>query len=282
MGHEKYSEYFEIANEWISSYFNNKSDYDLLVTSDYVILTVAETLYNDNKDYEDILAFIDNMIRSSSIKIINIDQEAFTEACRKIKIYHEILQLQFSLTDATTLYNLHSSHIKAILTFNPILHRLEYLLGFDFDPDMNTSDERLYYDAKPDIFNENEIKKNFTILSNEVRPKDAISLFDLELSGWKIVKLKAQNGRIIELKLDYIYENDITYNKRNLPVSIQRLKELNSLDISNNDISNLNKDIVNAISNIKSLKVLDISQNGFLDIPSELLELQKNKCKIKI
>ena len=102
------------------------------------------------------------------------------------------------------------------------------------------------------------------------------------MSGWKVVKLKAQNGRIIELKLDYIYENDITYNKRNLPVSIQRLKELNSLDISNNDISNLNKDIVNAISNIKSLKVLDISQNGFVDIPSELLELQKNKCKIII
>lgn len=282
LGYDEYSNFFDITKEWITSFFDNTSEFDLLVTSDYVIISVAEILYSNKVEYENILKFIQNMIKSSSIEIININQEGFTEACRKIQIYHEILQLKLSLTDATTLYILHSSRIKAILTFNPLLHRLEYLLThFDFDPDMATSSTRLIYDAKPDIFNENEIKKSFMIMGNEVKPKEAIPLFDLELSGWKIESLKTINAKVVDLKLDYIYEKDITYN-RSFPDSVCNLISLQGLEISNNEILNSNDDVLDKISKLTWLKKLDISQNGFKEIPSTLQKLKKKNCEILI
>lgn len=287
LGHSDYLQFHEIINAWFTDYFqgNYSLKYDILITSDYVVLSVLETLFKRNQK-EVMIQFIKNLIRSSSIKILNVNQDGFVHAWRNLETYYSIFRFNFSFTDITTLFLLKSSKIKAILTCNPSFHRLEYLIRLDFNPDKNESDNTLFYDAIPDTIFSSEKESPFEIYNHKVRPEDAICLFEIEVTQWSIKSIKVDNDfYVTDIKLDYEFDNRIEERKgesRPIPESILKLDRLTTLDLTNIKLSEKDTAIIDLISKLPNLTVLDIRNNNLTKLPEKLEILKKGKSQILI
>lgn len=287
LGHNDYAKFYDTIDNWLSSFFKGMFSltYDSLVTSDYVVLSVIEKLF-ENKQNENIILFVKNLIRSSSIKIINVPEEGFTHACRNIETYYSIFKFHFSFTDISTLYLLKSTRIKALLTCNSLFHRLEYLIRLDFNPEMDTNENRLYYDAIPDTLFSSEKEEPFQIYNEKVKPEDAIALFEIELSQWSILKVEVDDEFFVTtLKLGYEFENnpeDRKHELRSIPGCIFKLNKLTSLDLSKINLTLDENSLFNLLNNMSNLLYLDLSINNLNEIPSSLENLQKRNCRIII
>ena len=287
IGHPEYSEYHEIINNWLQSFFKGEfsTKYDILVTSDYVVLSVIEKLF-ENKLNDNIILFVKNLIRSSSIKILNVHEDGFTHACRNIETYYSIFKFNFSFTDIATLFLLKSSKIKALLTVNPSFHRLEYLIRLDFNPDKDQDSTSLFYDAIPDTVFNSEKESPFLIYDNQVRPEDAIYLFDIELSQWAIKKISVdQENYVTGIQLDYEFESkhdDKRAEMKPIPDSIFKLERLVNLDLSDIKFIKTDKLIFQQLSLFNKLKSIKFSKNNLKKIPETLDKLQSKDVEIII
>ena len=287
LGHSKYSEFHEIINNWFTSYLKGDlaSKYDILITSDYVVLSVLETLFERNQK-DVMIQFIKNLIRSSSIKILNVNQDGFIHAWRNLETYYSIFKFNFSFIDIATLFLLKSSKIKAILTCNPSFHRLEYLIRLDFNPDKNESDNTLFYDAIPDTIFSSVKESPFEIYNRKVRPEDAIALFEIEVTQWTIKSIEVdQDFYVTKIKLDYEFDTRIEERKgesRSIPDSILKLERLISLDLSNIKISEKDKAIFDIIPQLAHLTYLDLRNNNLKVMPINLEQKLEGKCQVAI
>lgn len=290
LGFEEYKDYHDIANKWFTKFFQGdfNKKYDLLITTDYVVNYVANKLYETSTTYDNIISFIQNLIRSSSIKIINVHEDGFSHACRNINTYYSIFKFNFSFTDITTLYVLKSTIIKAILTFNPLFHRLDYLIHQDFNPEMDLKDgkeAKLFYDAIPnDLFLE-EKEKPFFIYNKSVNPLDAIILFEIELTlDWAIESIEVDKDYFVsKIKFKYEYDgNPSSKHLKNLPIRLKKLKMLRRIDLSNNSINDNDLELFEDLISVIHLQELDLSNNNLTKIPEVLKILQNQSCKIII
>ncbi len=286
LGHPEYANFHEIINNWFISYFNGKlsKKFDILVTSDYVVLSVIEKLF-ENKLNDSIVQFVKNLIRSSSIKILNVHEDGFTNACRNIETYYSIFKFNFSFTDIATIFLLKSNKIKYLLTCNPSFHRLEYLIRLDFNPEKDDTINELFYDAIPDTLFKSEKESPFYIYMNNVRPEDAICLFEVELTQWTIKEIQVDNNFFVtHIKLDYEFESKNEEKKidsRIIPESIIKLIKLTSIDLTNVKLSEHDTEVFNVLRSIQSLKKIDIRNNNLKAMPPLLAPLESD-CEILI
>ena len=275
IGHPEYLKYHEIINNWFQAFFKGEFSrkYDLLVTSDYVVLSVIEKLF-ENKLNDNIILFVKNLIRSSSIRILNVHEDGFTHACRNIETYYSIFNFNFSFTDISTLFLLRSTKITALLTLNPLFHRLEYLIRLDFNPEKDQNNNSLFYDAIPDTVFKSEKESPFNIYNNKIRPEDAICLYEIELTQWSIKKVEVDdNYCVTSLKLGYEFENKVDDRKiesRSIPESIFKLEKLKNLDLSNIRLSETELSVFKTISSLTNLDTIDLTGNNLKSLPSEL------------
>lgn len=287
IGHPEYIKYHEIINDWFQAFFKGEfaRKYDLLVTSDYVVLSVMEKLF-ENKLNDNIVLFVKNLIRSSSIRILNVHEDGFTHACRNIETYYSIFKFNFSFTDISTLFLLRSTKINALLTINPLFHRLEYLIRLDFNPEKDQNNNTLFYDAIPDSIFKSEKESPFTIYDSEIRPEDAICLFEIELTQWSVKHVEVDNNFCVtHLQLGYEFENKIDDKKtesRNIPESIFKLEKLKYLDLSNVKISETELAIFKTITSLTNLDTINLTGNNLKSLPSSLKEIGKTNLNILI
>ena len=287
LGHPEYSRYHEVINNWFISYFKGEfsNKFDILVTSDYVVLSVIEKLF-ENKLNENIILFVKNLIRSSSIKILNVHEDGFTHACRNIETYYSIFKFNFSFADIATIFILKMNKIKYLLTCNPSFHRLEYLIRLDFNPEKDDTSNELFYDAIPDTIFKSEKESPFNIYNNKVRPEDAICLYEIELTQWTIKVIEVNdNFYVTKLQLGYEFESkgdERKIDSRFIPESILKLEGLVSLELSNVKLSEKEISIFRTIQSLKNLKEIDLRNNDLGNVPSSLSILQESGCKILI
>lgn len=287
LGHPEYANFHEEINNWFISYFKGDffKKFDILVTSDYVVLSVIEKLF-ENKLNEIIVQFVKNLIRSSSIKILNVHEDGFTNACRNIETYYQIFKFNFSFADIATIFLLRSNKIKYLLTCNPSFHRLEYLIRLDFDPEKDDTGNELFYDAIPDTLFKSEKESPFSIYNSNVRPEDALCLFEIELTQWTIKKIEVDSDNFVtSMKLDYEFESkndEKRTDSRDIPESIMKLEKLTSIDLSNIKFSEHDTLILKILQSLKSLKKIDLRNNNLRTIPLSLSNLLNGNCEILI
>ena len=250
-----------------------------------MVLSVIEKLF-ENKLNNSIIQFVKNLIRSSSIKILNVHEDGFTNACRNIETYYSIFKFDFSFSDIATIFLLKSNKIKNLLTCNPSFHRLEYLIRLDFNPEKDDTNNTLFYDAIPDTLFKSEKERPFSIYNVQIRPEDAICLFEIELTQWNVKKVEVNEDYCVTyLKLEYEFESKSDEKKtdsRFIPESILKLEKLTYLDLSNVKLSTNDKTILETIQHLTNLKQLDLRNNNLQSIPGSLSNLTHNKCEILI
>ncbi len=287
IGHPEYSNFHEIINNWFISYFKGEfsKKFDILVTSDYVVLSVIQKLY-ENKLNDTIIQFVKNLIRSSSIKILNVHEDGFTHACRNIETYYSIFKFDFSFADIATLFLLKSNKIKYLLTCNSSFHRLEYLIRLDFNPDMDGTNNDLFYDAIPDVIFKSEKESPFFIYNHKVRPEDAIVLFEIEITQWTVKEIEVNEEFFVtKMKLGYEFENkseDKRTDSRIIPDSILKLEKLEILDLSNINLSDHDTAIFQIIESLTNLKQINLKNNKLSTVPKKFSSIMQKNCEILI
>ena len=287
LGHPEFISFHETVNNWFITYFKGEfsKKFDILVTSDYVVLSVIEKLFEDKLN-DNIIQFVKNLIRSSSIKILNVHEDGFTQACRNIETYYSIFDFNFSFTDITTLFLLKSNKIKYLLTCNPSFHRLEYLIRLDFNPEKDSNINDLFYDAIPDSIFKSEKESPLFIYNKYVRPEDAIVLYEIEITQWTVKEIDVDKDFFVtKLKLGYEFDSKSEEKRTDLrliPDGILKLEKLINIDLSNIKLSEHDTAIFEIIQSISNLKQINLKNNNLKDIPANFNSIRNKGCEILI
>lgn len=302
---DKGHDHHKYVQAWLKHYYNgeeindqsltstgDKTPYDRLVTSDWVVAHVAETLKVRYNNFKAALTFVNSIRHSTWINILHINREGFLESCRKMELYSQLFGFELSLVDASTIFLLRSSRIKGVMSYQKHLHRLDYLtreLNLNTDPE--DKEGILRFDARPDsYYTREEVEQEpFLICEEEFTPAEAKPLFDLQVWGFQVCNVektsKSKVHPIIALKLCHTEARAAESGsvvRPDLPSSFSELTGLERLDLSENFLSTCKREFLDELNQLTNLKKLDLSGNGFREVPKPLRRLESDGCEILV